>query len=739
MKTKTAGRTVGPALLLGLSAGAIALPSLAQTPAADIGTADVAGGGGAAAAAAPAASPTAPAVAPSSTPLDVIQPTSVIGPNYIQHNVLPTQNYDDIIKFSPSVQNIAPVGAGLQQNFQETIRGFQYTQFNTTLDGIVLPGLPTNLAPQSAGYISAHDIHSVEVDRGPGSASTLGYATFGGTVSILSKTPSSTVSYNPYATYGSWGTSLLGMEIDTGTLADLGGARGYIDVQKESANGYLTGTGTQRRNVNAKIEVPVGDSTLVTLFTNADNERTHTPYGATLQQIQTYGPNFALNENNRSQNYTGYDVDVYTTDFEYLGVKSDLGGGWNLDDKLYTNAYNKRGVRGTDVGGTTLLKGTNYINGQPVNLTGDVPGYPNRSNFRDWGNIIRVTKDTSIGQLRAGFWADYIAFSSSRYSADLNLGGIPYATSPGGNPMQFSYRTSLTTMQPYVEWALTPIPGMVITPGLRYTTNERRLNAAINQGTKLPQKEDVVYDAFQPSIDARYSFRPDMSVYGQIARGFLAPPINVLQTTAVNKGLSPQTTVNYQVGAAYKTDALSLSADLYYIDFQNRIATESIAGTTYYSNGGGAIYKGVEVEGTARLMPNVFFYANGSLNDAFYTSQHVQIASSPRSTAAAGPLFQNDHMFASLMAKYVGAQWGLDTGSAGLQNSLPLKGYTDVDLAVGYTLTVFNGRKIDARLNVSNLFDDHSLINVTSTNAQGQGLYYTDPGRSVFLTLSATL
>ena len=736
-KIARAGLSVGPALLSAVSIATIASASLAQTAPADIGTANVAGVGAAPAAAAPA---TAPAIAPSSTPLDATQPTSVIGPNYIQHNVLPTQNYDEIIKFSPSLQNISPAGAGLQQNFQETIRGFQYTQFNTVFDGIVLPGLPTNLAPQTAAYFQSHDISSVEVDRGPGSASTLGYATFGGTVSILSKSPANTVSINPYASFGSFGTKLGGLEADTGSLASLGGARAFIDVQREEGRGYLTGIGTERRNVFAKIEAPVGDSTVLTFVVNADNARTHTPYGATLQQIQTYGPNFALNENPRSQNFIGYDVDVYTTDFEYLGVKSDLGGGWLLDDKVYTNAYNKRGVRGSDVGGSTPnLNGKFFVGGQPVTLVDGVPGLPNRSNFRDWGNILRLAKDTPLGQVRAGFWADYIALSSSRYTADLTLGDLPYTTTATGNPFQFSYRSSLTTLQPYVEWALTPFPNLVVTPGLRYTQNERRLNAALNQGTKLPAKSDVVYDAFQPSIDARYRIRPDLSVYGQIARGFLAPPINVLQTTAVNTGLSPQTTVNYQVGASYKTNALALSADLYYIDFANRISVQSIAGTNFYSNGGGAIYKGAELEGTARLAPSVFAYANGTLNDAVYTARPVQLAGSPRRTAAIGPIFQNDRMFASVLAKYIGPQYGLDTGAQGLQNSLPLKAYTDVDLALGYTLPILNGRRIDARLNVSNLFDDHSLINVTGTTAAGAGLYYTNPGRSFFVTISATL
>lgn len=717
----------------------LAAPVLAQTPApGDIGTAEVAGAGSATPGSAGPA--TAISVAPSRTPLDVAQPTSVVGSNYIQHNVLPTQNYDEAIKFSPSVQNISPVGAGLQQNFQETIRGFQYTQFNTTFDGIVLPGLPTNLAPQSAAYFQSHDIGALQVDRGPGSASTLGYATFGGTVSILSKSPSNTVSINPYSSFGSYGTKLGGLQVDSGSLADLGGARGFVDVQREEGRGYLTGTSTERRNVFAKIEVPIGDSTLLTFVTNADDARTHTPYGATLAQIQTYGPNYALNQNIRSQNFTGYDVDNYTTDFEYLGLKSDLGDGFVLDEKIYTNAYNKRGMRGTDVGGSTPnLNGKYYVGGLPVTLTNDVPGLPNRSNFRDWGNIIRLTKDTKFGQLRAGLWVDYIAFSSSRYTADLTLGDLPYTTSANASPFQFSYRSSLITLQPYVEWALTPLPGLVVTPGLRFTDNERRLNAAINQTTRVPASADVHYNAFQPSIDARYRVLPELSVYGQIARGFLAPPINVLQTTVVNTGLSPQTTVNYQVGSTYQTDRFSLSGDLYYIDFTNRIAAQNIAGTNFYSNGGGAIYKGAELEGTARIVPDVYAYANGTLNDAVYTARRVALAGSPRNTAAIGSIYQNDLYFASVLAKFIGPQYGLDTGPNGLQNTLPLRAYTDVDLAAGTTVPILNGRKINARVNVSNLFDNHSLINVTGTTAAGAGLYYTNPGRSVFFTLSASL
>lgn len=736
--TRTARRTSWR-LSLAAAWAAVPLACWAQA-AADIGTAQVAGASGQTD---NAASPgSAPSVAPGRTPLTVTQPTSLIGSDYIQHDVLPTQNYDDIIKFSPSVQNIEPVGAGLQQNFQETIRGFQYTQFNTTFDGIVLPGLPTNLAPQTGAYFQSHDIGGVQVDRGPGSASTLGYATFGGTVSILSKTPTDTVSLNPYGSFGSFGTKLGGFEVDTGRLASLGGTRAFIDVEREEGRGYLTGTGTERRNVFAKIEQPLGDSTVLTFVTLADNDRTHTPYGAKLAEIQTYGPNYALSENPQSQNFTQYNADVYTTDFEYLGVKSDLGGGIGMDDKIYTNGYSQRETRGTDVNGTTPnLTGTYFVQGVPTLFSNAVPGYNVQTNFRDFGNVLRLAKDTSIGQLRAGIWVDSIALTSARYTINLSEGDLPYAKSPTGTPFQFAYRSSLTTLQPYIEWALTPLPGVVVTPGLRYTQNERRLNASINRNTGLPAKEDVVYDAFQPSIDARYRIRPDLSVYGQIARGFLAPPINVLQTAAsnVSHGLSPQTTVNYQVGTSYQTAALSLAADLCYIDFNNRISAQSIAGTNFYTNGGGAIYKGVELEGTARMTPGVFAYANGSLNDAVYTASRVALAGSPRQTAAIGPIFERDGGYASILAKFIGPQYGLDSNANGLGNSLPLKSYTDVDLSLGKTISILNGRKISGRINVSNLFDDHSPIYVTGTTAAGTGLYYTNPGRSIFFTVAAFL
>src|SRR3546814_17768136 len=58
--------------------------------------------------------------------------------------------------------------------------------------------------------------------------------------------------------------------------------------------------------------------------------------------------------------------------------------------------------------------------------------------------------------------------------------------------------------------------------------------------------------------------------------------------------VKPQTSQNYQAGFVYHGSHISLDADYYYIDFNNKFATEKVGSNTVYYNQGGAVYKGVE-------------------------------------------------------------------------------------------------------------------------------------------------
>lgn len=484
-----------PVSLLGLALSLIKVNAAAgQVPggasarpdsptATDIGTVSATGAGGLSAAPQPG---TAAYVAPSRAPLDASQPTSIVGQHFIDRSVVPTQNYDSIIKFSPSVQNIEPVGAGLQQNFLETIRGFTYKQFNTTFDGLVLPGTISSFAPQSEAYFMAHDIGSVRVDRGPGTASTIGYATFGGTVDIRSKEPLDSFTVNPFTTVGSLNTLLTGVELDSGVRPELNGARGYLDLQALNSDGYLTGTSTMRRNAFSKIEVPIGDNTVITFVGMVNTSYNHTPIGATLAQIGQRGANYGLNQDPTSQAFKGYNADHYSADFEYVRVKSNLGDGWGIEETPYTASYYHGNIVGLDPNGTTPnLTGRYFINGTATALTNAVPGRAAHSDFRDWGNVVRVTKDTGYGQARAGLWFDNNAAGAYRTNILLSQHNVEYTRNTTASATDYNYHTTLRTYQPYFEFALQPVPELVITPGLKYTSTTRYLDAGSIRARKF--------------------------------------------------------------------------------------------------------------------------------------------------------------------------------------------------------------------------------------------------------------
>ena len=156
----------------------------------------------------------AASIAPSVAPLDAVQPTSVISGDFIQKNFAPSTNYDEAIKFTPSTFDIAPNGPGLAESQAISIRGFQDGQFNVTFDGI--PWQDSNdFTHHSTSYFMAHDLGQITVDRGPGTGATIGDATFGGTLYILSKAPSDEIGFNPYVSYGSFNTLLYGFEFDS--------------------------------------------------------------------------------------------------------------------------------------------------------------------------------------------------------------------------------------------------------------------------------------------------------------------------------------------------------------------------------------------------------------------------------------------------------------------------------------------------------------------------------------------
>jgi iron complex outermembrane receptor protein len=681
----------------------------------------------------------APYQAPSKAPLDAIQPTSVISQHYIQNNIPLTANYDEMVQISPSVWTVAPNGPGLAESQEFSLRGFQDGFFNVTFDGIPW-GDSNDFTHHTTSYFMAHDMGDISVDRGPGTAATIGNATFGGTIASMSKDPSATFAINPYVSFGSFNTRLYGLEVDTGTIDATGGTRAFFDGEGTTSDGYLSNLGQTRKNFFGKVEQPLGDNTVLTVVGMYNDIQQYISLGSTAAEIAKFGPNYGLTRNPNNQNYYGYNEDLIHSDFEYIGAKSVLDDGWTLDGKVYSYAYYHRGTNGEDPNGETP-NGT--VIGAPLADGGlarpnDVPGQLLQNDYRSVGVIANVTKDFGFFDIKTGIWFDHQTNSRGLFEVDFS-DNLAYNYNGFGTvgATDRELHQTLDTIQPYLQVDLKPIDGLTISPGIRYVNFNRGVDAQVNVKSGTAQNYSTDFDQVLPSLLIHYAITPNWSTYIQAAEGFLAPNENFFNYKVPGTtNLSPEQSWNYQIGTAWQSKELSLSLDGYYIDFANLIQNETIGGNTTYFNQGGAIYKGIEAEATYYVGEGFSVFANGSINSAKDKQTGLWIADAPAATAAGGIIYNQDGVYASLIDKWIGSRYGNPDQTAGLQP------YQTLNLALGYTTkeTMFGWLPPSSiKIELNNITDETKIDQLAGTTVgAGNNLYWTVPGRSVFMSYSVT-
>ena len=685
--------------------------------------------------------------APSQGSLVATQPQSIVSGDFIHNNDAPMANYTDIIKITPSVWTVDPNGPGLMENLGTSIRGFQDGQFNVTFDGIPW-GDSNDFTHHSTSYFMPQDIGNVVVDRGPGNAATVGDATFGGTVYVQSADPKKTMGLDTLLSFGSFNTQLYGVRFDTGEVDQWNGMRAFASFKTLSSDGYLTNANLDRSNAFVKVIQPVNDTTDITLVSNLNKVKQNPPVGATPSQMADFGVNYAYNKDPNSQGYYGYNLDQITTDYEYIGLNSKVAG-WTFDNKLYTYAYFHDGFNGLDVNGS-LPNGGVTMGDTPngtVNANGtlnpnNVPGQKLTNNYRSLGDIFRLSHDLGPGEVQAGGWFDHqtnlralteVDFSNNQaFNYDLT---VP----PGGSP-EAAYtdrlqHNQLFTRQGYLQYVWHVIPGLDVTAGDKYVNFERVIVSPVNQGTQLPLDYSQSWSRELPSFDVHYKLADNWSAYAQYAKGFLAPNLNILYVAnpALNT-VNPESTTNVQAGTTWVGNRLSISADIYTINFSNEIASHIVDNFSQFYNLGATKYKGIETEATYIIGAGFSAYGNWTWNSARLENDQSWVPLTPNRTAALGLIYSQGPVQGSLIEKYVGVRYG-DS-----EDQFRLNAYATADGAISYNFGAMSNAVKDFKVTVTaqNLTDRKSIYFFTGTSGGGEPVYFTLPGRSFQVSLSAS-
>ena len=673
------------------------------------------------------ASAVLPAVqtAPSQSPLNATTAESVISSTYIQNFMAPTGDFSDVILMSPGTFSVPVNGPGLGDT-KTFFRGFKDGFYNMTFDGI--PFNDTNdPTHHSWVWFPAPFIGSTVFDRSPGDATSIGPSNSGGSINLLSHDLSPDQDIRATVSYGSFNTRFLALDYDSGPFGGKGRKSNLLlNVHNLNSDGYQTFNFQDRWGGSAKYQYRVNEKTILTAFTGIIDLASNTPNtkGPTRTQVAVFGDNYLLNNNPADPLYYRYSYYQIPTDFEYVGVRSELGAGWKVEDKAYSNRYyNHQQYNGSSISATS---GTDKLN-----------------SYRKVGNILSFSQESRWGILRTGFWYEWA--NTDRYQIPTDPRTWKDAPLPN-----FHEKFITQSTQPFVQYEFRPVSRLGVTVGLHESGYNIHLDQFADNGKTVGKLGGVAfvthganYTKWQPTANAHYRITNNWSAYGQYATGNVIPPSSVFD---VKNGLvavvpKPTGTRTFQFGSVLRFNRLTMDADAYFIRAENPYSSspDPTTGEPVYFAAGNTVSKGVEAETNLLLGRGFNLYLNGTAGTAKYSDTHLWVQNSPRDTETVGLTYMRRAWDIGFFNKRVGQLYN-DNG--GTNQAVKIDPFNITNLFFNYSLresSRFRGTKI--RLSINNLFDQHNIVGVTpastktSVPAPGDQLTLM-AGRSVVLSMT---
>lgn len=680
-------------------------------------------------------------MAPSQNTLEARSARSEISPEYIQNFASPVADYTELLNNAPGTFSVNPNGVGLGDS-KTYFRGFKDGQYTMQADGI--PFNDTNdPTHHSWAFFPSQFIAGVDFDRSPGSAASIGPTNFGGTVDLLSRSVSYTPDIRATASYGSFNTRMLALDADSGQFGPGKKSSLTINIHQMLSDGYQTYNYQKRVAGFIKYQYRVNTRTTITLFSGLVDLWTNTPNlkGPSRAQIAAFGDNYLLSGDPSQPNYYGYNYYHVQTDFSYIGLTSDLGHGWKLDNKIYTYRYwNKQNYNNPSLGSNGL-----FTAGSGITATS---GVDKLNGYRKAGDITTLSWESSRGILRTGLWFEWAY--TDRYQIPSDPRTWVNAALPN-----FHEHFITTSAQPFIEYEYRVTRDLSMTAGIKVAEYGMSLTQFADNGKTVGNLggapstyHDAEYRSWMPSVDARYKLRPNWTAYAQFATGSNIPPSNVFDSKGAQVAVLPKPTgvKTYQVGSVVKFNRVTFDVDAYYSHFQNPYSSFlDTAGESFFYQTGPSNTKGVEAESNVLLGHGLSLYLNGTMGSAkyqegkSYANGGLWIAYTPKNTEAIGLTYQMRNWDLGMFNKRVGPMYS-DNGS--INQAVSIDPFNVTNLFLNYTFkgdSSLRGTKV--RFAVNNLLDQHSIVGVnpasTKSNAPAPGDILTMlPARSISLTVT---
>jgi iron complex outermembrane receptor protein len=414
-------------------------------------------------------------------------------------------------------------------------------------------------------------------------------------------------------------------------------------------------------------------------------------------------------------------------------------------------------------------------------------GVDKYNSYRKYGETAELSQVSRFGILRTGLWFERGLTNRHQYPSDPLNNWADQALP------NFAEKFTTDSYQPFIEYELHIGNNLTVLPGVKWAYYSIGTQQFADDGKTLgcfvpvsptvgcdPSKNAAVnpnafvgnsgnYFATLPSLAINYRIRNNWSVYVQGAQGSIVPPSSVFdfqQNTSGGPAYAPlvlpkqQKNTTYQTGTVLKLKHVTFDADYYHIHFDNSYSSFSNASTgnePVYFLQPSSVSQGIEGQSNINFTHGIGAYLNASFNSNFYTGKlgvscntsdkactlttpqvvvtapgGLHIAQTPTDIETEGVTYQHRGWDAAIFGHRVGKQY-LDNGQ--YHNTSTIDPFNTVNAFINYTIRT--GGRLDQsklRLSFNNLFDSHSITNVSySTSVTGNplppanGTTYTDP------------
>jgi iron complex outermembrane receptor protein len=460
--------------------------------------------------------------------------------------------------------------------------------------GILLDGVPIT-EPDGQTRLDQLDLgaaRSIEVVRGPGSA-IYGGAASGGVVNVITRSGRELQGLTARLTSGGFALDSINLrKIDLSA----GGARGAFDAYVQGSTTRLVGMRVQSRNAMDRANV----------------------------RLNWVRPNAARDH----ATHIGLDATYSALDMQIPGSLTDgewRADPWRADPLNITGAYGRResrwriGLRGTQGLGPRWGTLDSYVVGTARTIDHPIFRVVDQNTHRVQGGVRHALQrqwDTrwSAG-LNSGVDIDRWYGDSRQWT---NVGGTALRTTPCVNDRVRNIVSIACTNQ-YVV-----LPGIggyttadvtsgktTLTAGARYDRVAYQIDDRIRPTLSVNQ----TFSQWSPRVALRQEWKPGVSSYLSIARGFEVPTNSELTASpdtirGFNTELRPSSLVNYEVGTkAFLANRLLLDVAVYRTHVTGEFLSRTVVipgvafPRTIYENVGRTRRTGLEVSSTWLVAP----------------------------------------------------------------------------------------------------------------------------------------